>query len=256
MRGDISAPVALVYGFLLVLARVGGTFLFVPIPGIKNAMSPVRVVLVMVITMALYPAWPTIGSEPSLLQYVGWIAAEATFGIGIGLLVGLLSESMILFGQISGLQAGYSFASTIDPNTQADSTVLSMIADSIGGLLFFTMGLHREVIRIFAGSLQSHPPGTLVIGAQWSEPIIHAASSLFSTGLRLAMPVIALLMMVDLTLAMLGRINSQLQLLHLAFPLKMLSALAIITILVTLMPPLYRTAARQLLGVAANFAGR
>jgi hypothetical protein len=45
-------------------------------------------------------------------EYIGWIVAEAAFGLGIGLLVSLLSESLNLFGQITGLQAGYSLAST------------------------------------------------------------------------------------------------------------------------------------------------
>jgi flagellar biosynthetic protein FliR len=72
------------------------------------------------------------------------------------------------------------------------------------------------------------------MSAGWSEPLIHAVAGVFSTGLRLALPIIALLMMSDLTLAMFGRINSQLQLLSLSFPLKMLLALAVMTVLYTL----------------------
>ena len=253
MRGEISAPVSLVFGFLLVLARVGGLFIFIPLSGVRNVAAPVRVILILAITMALYPLWPVVTSEPSLLDYIGWIVTEAAFGLGIGILVGVLSESMILFGQTIGLQAGYSFASTIDPNTQADSTVLSTMAESIGSLLFISLGLHHYVIRIFAASLESHPPGKLMISARWSDPVIHATAGIFSTGLRLALPVIALLMMVDLTLAMLGRINSQLQLLSLSFPLKMLSALAILTAVLTLLPTLYESLARGVLGVAVKF---
>ena len=48
---------------------------------------------------------------------------------------------------------------------------------------------------------------------------------MFSVGLRLALPVVALLVMVDVALALLGRLNPQLQLLSLAFPVKMLTAL-------------------------------
>jgi flagellar biosynthetic protein FliR len=254
MRGEIGVPVALVYGFLLVLARVGGVFIFIPLPGVRNAAAPVRVVLILAITMAMYPLWPNVTAEPSLAAYVGWVVTEAAFGLGIGLLIGILSESLILFGQIIGLQAGYSFASTIDPNTQADSTILSTMAESVGSLLFVSLGLHRHVVRIFAASLESQPPGRLMMSASWSEPVIHATASLFSTGLRLSLPVVALLMMVDLTLAMLGRINSQLQLLSLSFPLKMLSALAILTVLLTMLPSLYESLARPVLSIAARFA--
>ena len=71
-----------------------------------------------------------------------------------------------------------------------------------------------------AGSLVSLPPGT-----GWrpgsSAALIPLAGEIFPTGLRLAMPVIALLLLVDVSLALLGRINAQLQLLSLAFPAKM-----------------------------------
>jgi flagellar biosynthesis protein FliR len=214
------------------------------------------VVLILAVTMALYPLWPAVTTDPSPLVYLEWVLTEAAFGIGIGLLVGVLSESLILFGQISGLQAGYSFASTIDPNTQADSTILITMAETAGSLMFISLGLHRQVIRIFASSLAARPPGTLIMSPRWAETVVHALATLFSTGLRLALPVIALLMMVDLTLAMLGRINSHLQLHHLSLPLKMLAGLAILTILFTLMPPLYESVARQTLGVAATFARR
>jgi flagellar biosynthesis protein FliR len=256
MPGSLGVPVALVYGFLLVLSRVGGVFIFVPLPGVKAAAAPARVILILAITMALYPLWPVVTAEPSPLLYLGSILTEAAFGLGIGLLVSLLSESLVLFGQISGLQAGYSFASTVDPNTQADSTVLITLAETAGSLLFLSLGLDRVVIRIFAASLESQPPGRLIMSAHWSEPVIHALGSLFSTGLRLALPVVALLMMVDITLAMLGRVSSHLQLHTLSMPLKMLSGLAILTVLLTLMPILYESVARQALGIASGFARR
>lgn len=254
MAGEISAPVSLTYGFLLVIARVGGTFTFIPLPTTVGVAPHVKVVLILGMTMALYPFWPVVTTEPSLPGYLGWILVEAAFGLGIGLVVSLLSESLVLFGQIVGLQAGYSLASTIDPNTKADTTILSTLSASIGSLLFISLGLHRQVIRIIASSLESHPPGRLVMTAGWYEPVVHAFAGVFSTGLRLAFPVVALLMMVDLTLAMFGRINSQLQLLSLSFPIKMLLAVAVMTVLFTMLPALYESQARRIFEIATRFA--
>ena len=58
--------------------------------------------------------------------------------------------------------------------------------------------------------------------------MIHLGSNLFSVGVRLALPVVALLVMVDVALALMGRLNAQLQLLSLAFPAKMLVALLVL----------------------------
>jgi flagellar biosynthesis protein FliR len=254
MRAELHAPVAIIYSFLLVLARISGAMIFVPLPNVRSAPEPVRIVLTLALTIALYPVWPTVSNNPSFVEYAGWVIVEAAFGLCIGLLVGFLSDAMLLFGQMVGLQAGYSFASTIDPNTQADSPILSAMAQAIAGLLFVTLGFHRYVIRIFAESLASQPPTKLALNPRWGDVIIHAAGTLFSTGLRLALPVLALMIMVDITLALLGRINAHLQLLHLAMPLKMLAAIATLSILLMLFPSVYSDYAGRMFRIAAAIA--
>ena len=70
--------------------------------------------------------------------------------------------------QIISLQAGYSFATTIDPTSGADSGVLLTIAQIAAGLLFFATGLDRQILLIFAQSLTTHPPGHLHDLRPWS----------------------------------------------------------------------------------------
>jgi flagellar biosynthetic protein FliR len=254
MHAELHAPVALIYSFLLVLARVAGCMIFVPLPGFRNASDQARIVLILAITICLFPVWPVVPANPSIIEFAGWIAVETGFGLCIGLLVGFLADAMLLFGQMCGLQAGFSFASTVDPNTQADSPVLSAIAQSVAALLFVVLGLHRYVIQIFAQSLESQPPTRLVLNPRWGELILHAAGTIFSTGLRLALPIVGLMAMVDIALALLGRINAHLQLLHLAMPLKILAAIATISILLMVMPSFYFDYASRLLRIAAAIA--
>jgi len=176
---------------------------------------------------------------------VAWMLSEAAFGLTVGMAVALLAEAFVLAAQILGLQAGYSYASTIDPTNQTDIGVLQMLTQLIAGFLFFLFGLDREIIRIFAHSLSVYPPGSFRINESIVLAIQRLGSMMFSTGLRLAMPVIALLMLFDLSLALLGRINAQLQLLTLSFPIKMLGALAALAGMATLLPAVFEKSARQ-----------
>lgn len=246
MPTEAVIPLPVLYAFLFVLARVSGALIFVPIPGVSNGPEPARIVLSVGCTLALYPIWPNITETPGFGAFAGWMMAEAALGLTVGLVTGLLSEAFVLCGQMVGLQAGYSYASTIDPNTNADATMLSIVAQLMAGLLFFTLGLHRAVLRIFAASLETHPPGTFEVTLASAEGMLRLGSTIFSTGLRLALPVVALLLMVDLALAMLGRINAQLQLLSLAFPAKMLTSLAMLALMAALFPRVFRTYAETL----------
>jgi flagellar biosynthetic protein FliR len=158
--------------------------------------------------------------------------------------------------QILGFQAGYGYASTIDPNTQSDSGILLVLAQLFAGLLFFAFGWDRQLILIFANSLQAHPPGAWTPSAPMAEAIIRAGSSMFSTGLRLAIPVAGLLLLVDLTLALVGRINAQVQMISIAFPLKMALALGVLAWTLVAYPQVYEQHAVRLLGLMTKLLAR
>ena len=122
-------------------------------------------------------------------------------------------------------------------------------------MLFFSPGLDREVLRLFALSLQKVPSGTYVFGLPATQILIRLAASLFAVGVRLALPVVALLVMVDVALALMGRLNQPVELLHLAFPAKMLTALLVLSWIAVLFPRILSqfsgqawTAARRMLG--------
>jgi flagellar biosynthetic protein FliR len=246
MHTDLTLSLSSLYGYLLVLARVGGALSFVPLPGFSNGVDSARVLLALGLTAALTPIAPAAAlPDPLIGGMLAALGAEAAFGIAVGLAVAMLIEGLLVSTQIFGLQAGYSYASTIDPSTQADSNVLLVFAQLGGGLLFFALGLDRQVLRVFAASLAAHPPGTFFLRASSIEAIVGLGAGMFATGMRLAMPVVVLLALVDVALALLGRIHQQLQLLTLAFPIKMLATLAFLAAILVLFLPVYRAAAER-----------
>ena len=256
MPAQLTFSLPSVFGFVLVLARVSGAFIFVPLPGLSATPDATRAALALSFTFALFPLWPHVNlGEPYLGALVVAMCAELALGLTIGVAVAVLSESFLLAGQIIGLQAGYAYASTVDPSTQADSGILVVFAQLTAGLLFFALGLHREIIRAFARSLEAFPAGTFALAPAGVEQILRLASGMFSIGLRLAMPAIALLLLIDLALALLGRLNAQLQLLILAFPVKMMAAIALLAAMAVLFPRVYGEYAGQVLRRVAAVAG-
>jgi flagellar biosynthetic protein FliR len=257
MPDNATLSAGALYGFLLVLARVGGSLIFVPLPGVRSAPEAARVALALGFTLALYAQWPVVRTDSvTVAVLAGWALTEAAVGLAIGISVAIALEAFTLAAQVLGLQAGYAYASTIDPNTEADSGILLVFAQLMSGMLFFALGLDREILRLFAQSLEKVPAGAYVFGRATAEPLIRLGATLFSVGVRLALPVVALLVMVDVALALLGRINAQLQLLTLAFPAKMLTALILLSWMSTMFPRILREisghawiAAHRMLGI-------
>lgn len=255
MQAEATIPVTALYGFLMVLSRVSGALVMVPIPGVRNTPQPVRALLALAFTMTLAPMWPEITESPGMGKLVGWLMAEAALGLTVGLAVTLLTEALLFCAQMVGLQAGYGYAQTVDPTTQADASLLLVLAQLVAGLLFFTLGLHREVLRVFARSLEVCPPGQFVVTYATAEGVVRLGAGIFSIGLRLALPVLATLILVDLALALLGRVNAQLQLLMLAFPAKMLLGLVVLSLTAALFPRVYRAYAGEVLAGLRGLTG-
>jgi len=253
---SLTLSAATLYGFLLTLARVSGALAFTPIPGVSAAPTQARVAFSAAVTLALAARWPAVDASVGAATLAGWAVAEAAVGIAIGIAAAFTLDVFALAAQMFGLPAGFSYASTIDPFSQADSGVLVVFAQLVSGLLFFALGFDREVLRLFAASLDALPAGGWRPSGLSAQPLIGLGAALFSAGLRLALPIIALMAMLDLTLALLGRLNQQLQLLSFSFPIKMLAALVALAWIAPLVPRVMAqfgamawAAARRALGI-------
>src|SRR5579862_7247326 len=107
MHAEFTFQLGTLYGFLLALARVSGVIVFVPIPGFSTGPGASRIVLALALTLALFPAWPTLGSHAGLPltagRLLGGVAQEALFGVTLGLTVAFLLEGIQLAAQVLGL---------------------------------------------------------------------------------------------------------------------------------------------------------
>jgi flagellar biosynthetic protein FliR len=117
------------------------------------------------------------------------------------------------------------------------------------GMLFFTAGIDRMLIRVLAASFQRFPAGSWFTSPATLEAMIRLGSAMFTVGLRMALPVTALLVLIDLALALLGRIQQQMQLLSLSFPIKMLAALGMLAVLAPVIARLFENSANATLDV-------
>jgi flagellar biosynthetic protein FliR len=180
---------------------------------------------------------------------------ETAVGLALGVTAAIVLEAVTFAAQVFGQPAGFGYASTVDPTTQADSGVLLVVAQLFGGLLFFALGFDRLVWRLLAESLERIPDPTHEFSRASAQVLIEMMGSLLSVGVRLALPVVAVLVMVDVALALLGRLNSQVHMMSLAFPIKMLAALLVLAWVVPLFPRVIRDWGDQMWNAAQRILG-
>ncbi len=246
--------------FLLVFARVAGLFAFLPLPGSSLFPATVKAALILLVTLVLLPSTAI---RPSLENGIGticvWVLRETGLGVAAGVALQFLNEMLGLAAQILGFQAGYSYVNTIDPSTQVDAAILNVMLTLLGGLLFFSLDLHLAVVRALAWNLQTVPVGQPLAsgaGAGLALAMVRLGGAVLDTATRLAFPVVAILLLLDLALAFLSYVNGRMQLLNLAFPVKMSVAMLSLAALLTAVPRLYQELARQAMAVAYGILQR
>lgn len=230
------------FGFLLTLARVSGVFAFLPLAAFRAAPDAAKILFSVAFTLLLHSQWRAPeGMEAGIGRIVAAAASEAALGLAIGLALAIVLEGFQFAAQEISLAAGLGYASTVDPTSGADSTVLQTTAQIVTGLLFFVSGADRLMVKALAESLRVCPPESFTLHRGWALAMGQFAGSIFSAGLRLAFPVIALILLADLSLAVLGRVQSHLHLMALTMPVKLGAAMLLLGLTAALQPAIFES---------------
>lgn len=233
-------------GFVLALMRVGCALFLLPLPGFKDAATTVRIVLVVSITFCLFPYWPRLTTNVSSgAQFALALLAESAAGLLIGLAIAILHETFQFAAQAISVQTGFSMASITDPSSKADTGVLLFLVQLTTGLLFFTLGIYQSLLRLLARSFDIFPLDSHALQQASVQTVIHLAGMMFVMGLKLSLPMVFLLMMVDVAVALLSRLHAQLQLASLTIPAKTALSFVFLGAMIVRWPTLYEQMAHR-----------
>ncbi len=204
--------------FLLVLARLAGLVLAAPIFG--HALVPVRVRagLAAVLAVAIAPALPAVPEPATLPALAGALAVESALGALVGLVAQFIFAGVELGGQLAGIQMGFGIASLIDPQANAQVTVVAQWQQLLALLVFLVLDIHHLLLRALLESFRSAPPGGLVLTGIGLGGAVTLAGELFTLGVRVAAPVLVALLLTNAALGVLARTIPQLNVFVVGFP--------------------------------------
>jgi flagellar biosynthetic protein FliR len=242
----LQISTTLLVNYTLLLARSAGFVVFLPVPGMNSFPVPARIALAVMLTVLAGPlavgvadVGVILDDEAAVWVLCKMIVAEAALGAAVGAAVALLLEAFGLAAQILGFQAGYSYVNMVDPTTQVDASILNVMIALLSSLMFFTFDLHLHLLRAWFTGIENWPLGSFFTRPADGMRMIALGGMVFETAVRLSFPVVAVLLLIDLTLGLLNQINGRLQLLSLAFPAKIVGGMALLYPLLLLAPRLF-----------------
>src|SRR5512145_1171629 len=145
-------------GFFWILIRVGTLFFLLPLFGARNIPSVWRAGLSFVIAIVLIPVVPVPQNLPvSAAEIILGVISEMLMSMILAITIRMFLSATEMAGQFMSFQMGFSMASAIDPQTGAQSNVLTQFLYIFTLLIFFSMDGHHMFIRIMANSFYSVP---------------------------------------------------------------------------------------------------
>lgn len=237
----ITIPLtAIITAFLTAGVRLSGLMLFAPFFGSMVIPGRIKAVLVIVLTFLLFPV---IGHHIEPQPLTAWpkmILVEFLIGVGMGITTNFVFEAAQFAGQVLGIQMGYSLVTILDPQTQANSTVLSTLYQSIVMLLFLRMDVHYWLLRAVSNSFIDLPPGTEHLGGAFTEGVVWTVGTIFGLGTQIAAPILAATMAADIVLGLLGKASPQMPVMLLGAAVKSMLGVIVLSATLIYWPDLFR----------------
>jgi flagellar biosynthetic protein FliR len=213
---------------LLALARVSGMMTFAPF--FSSTALPMRVKAVFAGAVAFLLA-PLVAVAPHAQASLTFssIIGELSVGLVYGLSLALLNEMMLFAGQIAGLQFSFSLVNLMDPASAIQTPLMGELFQLMGTLVLITAGLDRILLASLVRSFHAVPLGAFALGPPAALAIVRAAGSIFLAALELAAPLLASTMLVEISVALLGKLSPQLPVMMLTVPMKTLTGFVILS---------------------------
>jgi len=206
----------LVWPFLRVLALLGT----MPVFGQRGVPARVRVALAFLIALcaqASLPAMPVVplDSPAAFLMVV----QQLVVGLSLAFAVRIVFTAVEFAGEIIGLQMGLNYAGFFDPATGGQATAVSRFFGISVSWLFIVINGHLLLVAAVVQSFRAFPVGPEPFAFLRAVQPQVWGSEIFSLGLWIALPLVAMLLFTNLVLGIISRVAQQMNVFAIGFPI-------------------------------------
>lgn len=192
--------------WLLVFVRLSGLLAVFPIFSMANVPVRVRVGLGALTALLLSPVVPPLSQPPvGLMGWIGLMAAELGVGLVLGFVCRLLFYILEFAGSVVATETGLNLAAAFNVLSQARSEAPGMILFNLGTVLFLTLDLHHWLLLGLRRIYHWLPIGGARLQEALLAEMVTRVGQVFAVGLLMAAPVLAVVFLINLLFAVLGR---------------------------------------------------
>lgn len=219
--------------FLWPLTRILGLIAAAPLFGNLSVPATVKVVFGAMLALILSPVVPALpAADPMSLAGLLILLQQLVIGLTMGFAMRVVFSTMEMAGEVVGLTMGFGFATFFDPQTHGRSSAISQFLALLTLMLFLATNVHLLMLSTLADSFVTMPISAAPVTGEGFRQVAEWGGLIFSAGLQLALPMIAVLLITNVALGVLTRASPQLNLFGIGFPITLGAGLVMLALAV------------------------
>lgn len=211
---------ALLSAYLWPFVRIMGVMSTDPFFGNRTISARVKIgmgIALAVLMQPLLPALPAV--DPSGPIGLLILVHQFLIGVAMGFSMRIIFTAVEMAGHFAGAQMGLGFAMFFDPQHGTQVPVLAQITSLLTILVLLATDAHLLIINTLAESFRLLPVNQVPLAANGFKTLVEWGGQIFSLGLRLSMPVVATLLIVNLAIGVMTRASPQFNIFAVGFPI-------------------------------------
>lgn len=218
--------------FLLVFIRMSSFTVVVPIFFPKGTPQIVKVMFSGIIAFVLLPMidYTYLSEISSNFQLIVYCLSEIATGLTFGFITSLCFYCIRLAGFIMDMQVGFAMISMFDPTSEGNVTLIERILYWFSLITFLIIDGHHMLIKTLVESFNVIHLGKFILSQKSAMLVIEVFIKYFELGLRIAIPIVLIIILTDLTMGLMAKTVPQLNIMILGLPVKILLGLSVLSL--------------------------
>ncbi|MBN2809577.1 MAG: flagellar biosynthetic protein FliR [Deltaproteobacteria bacterium] len=218
--------VAAIGHFFLLLTRISSLVFFFPVMNNLAVPKTLKAAFSLLLALLFFNIVPELSGPPlfsrGLLEITLILLREMVIGMLVGLLANMVFAAVQTAGQMIGFQMSFAVANVVDPITSLQVPLIAQFYYMLAMLFFLTLGAHRWIFRALGESFNLIPLAGFRPDESLPVLMLRYSEAIFSTAVKLAAPLMAALLLSDVSLGVVARTAPQMNIFIVGMPLKIL----------------------------------
>jgi flagellar biosynthetic protein FliR len=208
--------------------RLGACLMVAPVFGAHFVPRRIRLALAGAMALLLAPLLPSVATPLLSSDGIMITAQQLLIGAVLGFMLQMVFDAISLGGQLLANGMGLGFAFNLDPLRGVSTPALGQLYVLLGTLIFLCLNGHLAFLSLLTDSFTTLPVGTQGLDTSDFNQLANWGGTLFTGALRIALPGVTALLVVNLAFGIVSRAAPALNLFAVGLPVTLVIGLGIV----------------------------